>query len=125
MATLTLDKTWVNLVSTGAGVSGNMRGEMPSSFEMSGEVRTFAGGRQRSVASEGERGIFAFSLYGLTLATIDTLRLWKGQAVLVRDARGQYAYGVMYKVDVNPRAYDFNLYEVNLTLRVVTQVESV
>lgn len=125
MATLTLDKTWVNLVSTGVGISGNMIGEMPSSFEMDGEVQIFAGGRQRSIASEGEKGTYAFRLYGLTLATIDTLRLWKGQAVLVRDTRGQAAYGVIYRVDVSPKPYAFTLYEVGVTLYQVTQVESV
>lgn len=125
MATLTLTKLWLNLLSSGQAISAYGQIGRTSQFNVDGEVRTFAGGRQRSVTIEGEQSSYSFVLQDVSLAVRDVLRAWFGQNVIVRDHRGQAFQGVFYAVDVAERTYEVDLYEIAITLRSTTTPEGV
>ncbi len=122
MATLNLDRVWVNRWDTGQAVSGHStgRGRMRG---MEGEVRRYAGGRQRSFTAAGLHGTFAFTLRQVSLATIDLLETWVGLPVQVRDHRGQRFVGVFYAVV--PAEVGVKEWDVALELHTVTVVEGV
>jgi len=122
MATLILTRCWVNRLATGDAVSAQSAPDRSRRHEMDGEVRTFAGGRQRSITSLGERGAFSFVLVDVSLTTVDLLRTWIGQPVQVRDHRGQRFFGVFYTVSP-VEAKEPTLYHVPISLRVITVAE--
>jgi hypothetical protein len=124
MATLTLTKVWVNLVSSGAAISAQSGEDRPQQWDSPGSVRSYAGGRQRFVGPRGESGTLTATLRSIDLATIVTLRGWKQQTVLVRDHRGQRWYGVFTGVQVNEWKGEL-LYDVTVSVNVVTVVEGV
>jgi hypothetical protein len=114
MATLNLTKTFVTLPATGAyvaGQTGRGRGE------------GYVGGRQRSIAQEGERGTYTFVMLRLTRTDVETLRTWMGQVVQVRDNKGRRFYGVYFDVEIIE--YIDARYNVSIKLTVVTQTEGV
>lgn len=124
MATLTLTKLWINVLATGEAVSGFSldRGE---ELDMDGGVRTYAGGRRRAYTTPGDIGTFGFTLRHMTKADVDTLKLWRGILVQVRDHRGQRFVGVYRKVKPDEVKSDINLYDVSMTLETVSFVEGV
>jgi hypothetical protein len=124
MATLTLNKLWLNRLDTGEAISAWTGDGRPQLHDMDGKVRTYGGGRQRSVATEGERGQFAFTLRDVSLATVTQLRAWKNLPIQARDHRGQRFFGVYYAV-APIEAKDPALYDVSITLRVVSVDEGV
>lgn len=122
MAQLNLVRVWINRMDTGEGLSAPSSGRSRA-HSMAGEVRSYAGGRQRSIVVEGERGTFSFTLLRLTLDEVDTLRLWTGDTVQVRDHRGQRFFGVYYDVAITE--YKDNYYSVGISLATVTASEGV
>lgn len=98
MVMLTLPETFVNLLSTGQAVAGLPRQDRDESYSMSGDVRTYAGGRRRSITTAGEAGTYRFTLLNVARADIETLRSWLGQLVEVRDSKGRQFYGVFFGV---------------------------
>lgn len=125
MATLTLAKVWINRVDSGAAVSAFSAPDRPRSHGLDGQVRTYAGGRQRAYASAGEHGQFAVTLRSLTTATVDLLRTWQALPVQVRDHRGLKLFGVFFDLAIGEWKDNINSYDVSLTLKVVTVVEGV
>jgi hypothetical protein len=122
MATLVLTKLFLNRLDTGEAVSAQTAPDRPQEWADTGDVRAFAGGRQRAVRAKGEAGVFSPTLIGVTMPTILTLRLWKGVPLLVRDYRGQSWTGVFFQVPIR-EAKEPTLYNVALTIRVVTTVD--
>ena len=120
-----LTKIWVNLLSTGEAVSAYGQIGRTSEFGLEGEVRTYAGGRRRSVTVEGERSSYSFVLQDVTLTQRDTLRGWFGQNVQVRDHRGQIFSGVILAAGLVERTYELDLYEISITLQSTTTPEGV
>lgn len=125
MATLLLDRMWLNLLPTGEPLSAYGQIGRTSEFSLEGEVRSYAGGRQRSVTVEGERSSYSFTLQDLTLVQLELLRSWFGLSVQVRDHRGQVFRGVILAVSVAERTYELDLYEVSVTVRATTIAEGV
>lgn len=125
MATLTLTKTFINLLTTDESVSGYRTGDDTDTADMQGRVATYAGGRQRGVIAEGVAGGWGFTLRGLTTAQTETLRLWLGQTVMVRDNRGRKLFGVLMSVPRAPWKEQLDLYDVEIGLRLVTVVEAI
>lgn len=125
MAVLVLDRVWVNLLSSGAAVSGRTKPQRPSTFSVDGDVLTFAGGRQRAVTNEGEQILFSWTFVDMTLDDRDQLRVWQGLNVIVRDHRGQWFTGVYLQVDVTERETEASLYEISLSLRGTTTAAGV
>lgn len=124
MATLILPKVFVDLVSTWETVSAYSGGERSRSATVEGEWRTFANGRQRSVGTEGVKELFAFKLRDISLSTFNTLKTWISQLVQVRDHRGQQFYGTFFALNLI-ESKDFNLYDVEIQIGVVTFNEAV
>lgn len=101
MATLSLTKTYVNLVSTGAAVSGQSGRGRGEEYAADGEVTTFAGGRRRSITAVGVATKYTFRLLFLPRASVDLLQAWQGQLVQVRDHKGRRFFGVYHQVAVD------------------------
>lgn len=126
MATLTLTKAFINLAATGTAVSAQTREERKRVHAKNVDVRTFAGGRQRAITQEGVRGEFELTLVLVTKTTYELLCTWIGQVVQVRDHRGQQFWGVMASVPVaREDKADITLYDVVVSIRVVTYSEAV
>lgn len=123
MATLVLTRLWVNLLSSGEGISAPSLG-VESSSGIEGGVRTYAGGRIRYVGREGVGGQLQRTLRLCTQATAEKLESWVGQTVLVRDVRGQHWWGVFS--EVTRRAIKgATTYDLAITVDLVTQSEDV
>lgn len=118
MATLVLTKVFINLLSTGEAFSAQSTGRSQA-YGLDGEVRTFAGGRQRFIGKEGEHGSFTVTLRRLTLPQLTALRAWQGLAVQFRDRRGQLFNGVFAAVNIN-REWPDLLYDVEIPLRMIS-----
>ncbi|MBM0257046.1 hypothetical protein [Micromonospora sp. 4G55] len=123
MATLILSRVWINRLDTGEAVNAQSW-DRTQDYDMDGDVGTYAGGRQRSISVEGERGSFGCTLRRVSLATILTLREWKGLPVQVRDHRGQLWVGVYLRV-VPIEQSDPAWYDAALTVRTVDAPEGV
>lgn len=98
MATLTLDRFWVNLMSDGTAVAGYSDPDRTGQVSVPGEVRTYAGGRRRAVSQEGEEVTYSVLLVDLTKSQVETLQSWKGRHVQMRDNRGQRLVGTYFGV---------------------------
>ena|SRR5690349_16993308 len=124
MTTLTLDKIWVNLVATGDSVSGYSAFGRSIVKEAAGEVRTYGGGRQRSISQVGVRGTYTFTLRFLTQAQVDTLESWMSQLVQVRDNLGRKYFGVYYSLPATEVIRGQIQFDVTLELNLVTWTEA-
>lgn len=124
MATLTLDKVWINRMDTGEAISAPSAPGRGQNFTMQLDVRTYANGRRRSIAVQGEQGTLTYSLRPVSQATKDLLRSWAGTTVQVRDNRGQKWYGVFAGVNVD-EYLQANMYTVSITVQTTTVVEGV
>jgi hypothetical protein len=98
-------------------------------YSVAGDVRTYAGGRQRGVGSVGLSGSWKFVLVELTLTQIGVMRAWMtaGVTVLARDHRGQSMYGTFFQVDVgeNMGMGTAATYTASIELKSVSVVEGV
>ncbi len=100
------------------------------SHTVKGEVRTYAGGRQRAVGSIGSASTWRVTLLELTLAQVETLKAWQSQGVTVfaRDHRGQALYATYFEVGVGENASQTvgaATYSVAVVLQRVDVVEGV
>jgi hypothetical protein len=124
MATLTLDRVWLTLVSSGESVAAYSDDGRTRLYEDEGEVRTYGEGRQRAVSSEGERGRVTFTLVDVTEDQLTTLRGWKKQLVQARDHRGRRYFGVYFGVAVTePKMLQPSGYTAEIELSFLTYVE--
>jgi hypothetical protein len=119
VASLVLTKTWVNLVATGAAVSGQTARGRGEKYEAAGEVRTYAGGRRRAVSQAGEAGTYTFTLMLVPRATVDTLHSWEGLLVQVRDHKGRQFFGVFNAITVTEYV-SRSSWDVTIALTAVT-----
>lgn len=124
MAALTLTKLWVNLIPDGTAVSAYST-DRSRADQSDGEVRTYAGGRRRSVTSEGVGTEFAFTMRLLTLTEVETLISWIGETVQVRDHRGQRFFGSFFSVTPVELAHEPGLWDARIQLQTVTYDEEV
>jgi hypothetical protein len=122
MATLTLVKVFVNRLDTGEAVSANSEPGRGRGHQLAGEVRTYAGGRQRAIATAGLRGQFKVVLRQVSLTTLAVLESWIGVPVQVRDHRGQRFFGVFFAVDTTEHRTSW---DVGLSVQTITLAEGV
>lgn len=120
---LVLTKVFVNLMVTGQAVSAQSTARTRS-LEQAGEVRTYAGGRQRAITQEGLHQQFGLTLLLVTAATVDTLVGWIGQTVQIRDHRGQRFFCVFHQV-VPVETKRPTQWHVTIVAREVTVTEGV
>lgn len=119
VAILALTKVWLTRLDSGISVSAQSGVDRAREHSIAGEVRTYAGGRQRAVSQAGEQGKFSVTLRFLSFATVETLRSWIGVPVFVRDARGQSFTGVFFTVPITEHRSPLD-YDVTIDLRTVT-----
>ncbi len=113
MVALSLDRTFVNLVSTGQAVQAYTGRGRTREYYTDGSVQAFAGGRFRSISTEGVGGKQTFMLRDVSSADIETLKSWIGETVLVRDNRGRRMFGTYYVVGYSDRMSE-SYYDVTL-----------
>lgn len=121
MVAVILDRTFVNLVSTGETVSAKTGRGRSREYQTTGSVEAFAGGRYRSISTEGLSGKQSFVLRDVTDDDIDTLKSWIGQTVLIRDNRGRRMFGTYYTVAYSDRMSTY--YDVQLDVTEVSYQE--
>lgn len=124
MTICTLTRLWINLTATGEAISGASGRERAQAFETAGEIRQYANGRRRAISVIGEAGTMSFTLVSLDLTTKDKLRGWAGQAVQVRDHRGQKWFGVFFSLSVGEYMRP-DLYSASFTLNTTSATEGV
>ncbi len=124
MVAIELGKTFVNLVSTGALVAAYTGRGRTRAKSQEGSVERFAGGRFRSISTEGVAGSQTFTLRDVSPADLATLEGWIGELVLVRDNRGRRMFGTYYQVNYADRPNE-NYYDVELNVLEVSYNEGV
>jgi hypothetical protein len=125
MATLTLDRSWLNRLDTGEAISGYSDPDRQRRRGVEGEARRYAGGRIRSFSRAGLGGTFTFAFRLQTLATVEKLETWVAPVtVQYRDHRGQRFFGVFYEVPPVERK-EIGWYDIPLTLHILTIAEGV
>lgn len=122
MAKLILTKCWLNLMSTGQGLSFYSGRDKNLSRSMNGSVRQYAAGNQVAISSKGIKGTFNFVLQRATQDDIDTLDSWLGQTVIYRDYRSRAIFGVFFDYTATDNA-NRGYYTVMITLNQVTYTE--
>src|SRR5690349_4838281 len=122
MASITLTQTYINLVSSGALVAAYTARGRQRAYQGTGSTEPFAGGRFRSISTEGVAGSQVFTLRDVTDAQLDTLISWIGETVLVRDFRGRRMFGTYYNISYSDRM-KAGVYDVQITLNEVTYNE--
>lgn len=125
---VTYDRMWLTNVVTQEMLGARTgQGSRSRIHAVKGEIRTYAGGRQRAVGSVGSSGSWAFTLMQLTLAQTETLLVWleSGVTVFAKDWRtpGQSMYGTFFEVAIDEET--FTTYSAGITLQAVDVVEGV
>jgi hypothetical protein len=128
MASVQLTKFWVTNTLTKEMIGAYTDPKRDQSHSVKGEVRQYAGGRQRAVGSPGRASTWGVTLLDLTQAQCDQLKAWMDAAVtvLARDHRGQTMYGTFFQVDVGEYAattFSAARYTVAISIRRVDVVE--
>lgn len=123
MATLQLDRVWLNLMSTGDALSAYSNGRTRN-MAVDGEVRTYGGGRRRSVTAVGRGNSMAFTLVNLQVLEMVTLENWLGLEVMYRDFRGQRFVGAYFSLEYREHK-DPGRWDIGLTLNEVSWAEGV
>lgn len=124
MPALTLTRLWVNLMSTGEGISGASNRKKQWTVDVDVNVRTYANGRRRAISSPGIRREIPYTMLAVALPTRDYLESWLGRNVQVRDTRGQKWFGVFGGLSVLEHMPP-TLYDVSFTLQTTTTSEGV
>jgi hypothetical protein len=125
-----LTKMWLTNTATGEMLGAYSGPDRKKVHTVKGEVRTYAGGRQRAVGSLGTSSTWDFDLVELTAANVLTLRAWmdSGVTVLARDHRGQSMYGTFFGLEeseAKSQTWATALYAVSLIIQRVDVVEGV
>jgi hypothetical protein len=121
---------WLTNVVTIEHLSAQTATDRKRQYAVPGQIRTYAGGRQRSVGSFGMARSWSFTLVELTQGQYETLTGWMdvGVTVFARDHRGQSMYGTFFSLDVgeNPsQTWQYATYTADVTLQAVDVVEGV
>jgi hypothetical protein len=122
MATLTLDRVWINLIPSGESVNGWAAPVRSETFEVPGDIRRYAGGRERATRLRGMTESKQFAMQRLSTVDKDTLKSWAGRHVQVRDLSGKWL-GTFFAGGVD-RNMDGS-WDLAFTLTAVTTVEGV
>ena len=125
MAAVSLETVLLAAVSdpsTTLSLDVNSRSETDS---LVGQVRAYAGGRQRSVARAGARRTVPIKFDVIAnRPLLATLRSWKGVPVLYRDPRGRKLYAVFFDLTIEEHIA-VEIAKVSLTLSEITITEVV
>lgn len=98
MASVTLDRMWVNLASDPSQYLTLSHAKWTGQESIAGEVRQYASGRLRTVLHGGSVGSQSFSFLTEDMSVLALLRAWMGQTVCLRDHRGRRAFATFLSV---------------------------
>lgn len=119
------DRMWLTNVVSQEHLGARTEPNRERTDSVRGEIRTYAGGRQRAVGSVGASSGWRFTLVQLGLTEVNVLRTWmeSGVTVFAKDHRGQSMYGTFFEVLSAETGY--LLYSAAITLQHVDVVEGV
>lgn len=126
MTAVTLENVWVNDAADPSQWVTVPAVSMPDAWDTGADVRTYAGGRQRLVKSEGTATSIQIGLQLVDAPTLAWLqpRIAAASPVIVRDPFGLRRCGVLTKPTITP--YSFGaVYDVTVTLLGVSYPEGV
>lgn len=125
MASITLATLWLNLVSDLSDCqSFDYMTDKASSPQQTVELRKYAAGRTRAIATPGSANQLAVTLAACTGDQVAWLERNAGQLMLVRDDRGRKFFGIYTNPGGSDHQYDGDG-DVALTLNEVTYDETV
>ena len=124
MSTLTLRSLWLNRTDTGEAVSGASGRDRGTAYSIDGNVRKYANGRLRAVATTGVQTEITRTMVALDYATKEKLVTWLGVNVQLRDHRGNKWFGVFFTLAVTEYQQP-DLYAAAITLLTTTTAEGV
>lgn len=126
MASLTLDRMWINLASAPDTYVTIRQASWPETYAVPAEVRRMANGRDRLVTSPGATTAVQVSAPFVDYATWRSLKTsFSGVVVLLRDGRGFREWGVIANVTGNPDRATQNLRDVSFDFTRITWSEAV
>lgn len=125
-----LQAFWLANTVTGELMSFYTGEDRSRQASVKGEIRTYAGGRQRAVGSAGASTSWKVPLVEVTAAELANLELWmeQGIVVLARDHLGQYMYGTFFDVSSTANKavnYTGVTWNAEITINAVDVVEGV
>ncbi len=128
---LQLTKFWITSMAESKSIGAQSLDDgRPYATSVRGEVRTYAGGRQRAVGSLGSSTTWKVTLVEMPLTEVILLETWMAQGVTVfaRDHRGQSMYATFFSVERGEhksQLYPNARYTATLELQRVDVVEGV
>lgn len=121
---VSLQRMWLSDVATGETLGWYTDDSREQSYNTRGEVRFYAGGRQRSIGPAGTAGQWKFTLMQMTLGDVVTLKSWLANSTLIlaRDHRGRAMYGKFFGVDIAENKPDLT-YRATITVHGLNVVD--
>jgi hypothetical protein len=130
MTSVQYTKMWLTSVVSQESIGAWTDEDRESTYGVAGEIRTYAGGRQRAVGSVGASGQWKRTLVELTAADVALLRTWmeNGVTVFARDHLGQAMYATFFDVGVKEnksQTWQAATFRADITLQRVDVSEGV
>ena len=127
MASILLDNVWVHLAgSPHEFVRAGAATALSETDTAAGEVRHYAGGVARAVASSQRTRMVDVTFTEISRADFERLRSWAGLDVFLRDPLGRLMFGVFHSVDASERPGNrATVRRVSLTLEAISRSEVV
>jgi hypothetical protein len=123
MASVTLDRMWVNLASNPSQYLTLSHAKWTGQDSITGDFRQYGPGRVRQVLSGGSLGTQSFSFLTEDLSPVVLLKAWKGRTVCLRDHRGRREFASF--LAVNEDDISTRLTQVSVSFTRVSFDESV
>ena len=118
--------TWITDPTTLASVQ-LWKTDRPESDDLDVQVRTYAGGRRRIISTPKDTRSTPLTLRRVSAADVETLRIWRGRVLLLRDEQGWRRWGTYAGLgarSVYPAPH-VPVYEVALTWQDIDHVEAI
>ena len=97
-----------------------------SATSVGGEIRSYAGGRNRVITSANTTATFPLTLQLVNDDELELLTLWRGRVLLLRDGQGRRVFGTFLSLDVDDYWDPTGpLHNVSLTFTELTYSEAV
>jgi len=126
MATLTLDRMWIHQASSPDDYVTIRQSSWPEAYSVPVDVRTFAGGRVRSITSSGSTLTLSVSAPFVDYDTFTDLKAsFVGVPVMIRDGRGFRQWGIIDNVNAEPDRANQVLRNLSFTFTRITWSEVV
>jgi hypothetical protein len=123
-----LTKFWITSMAESKSIGAQTEDSRSWTTSVRGEVRTYAGGRQRAIGSLGAATVWKVTLVEVPYDEVILLETWMGQGVtvFVRDHRGQSMYATFFSVERQEhksQTYGASRYKIAVEFHQVDVVE--